>query len=48
MPTTMTALADALPTARRAIWPGESHLATTTAPDLMASALHEFFSEAPA
>jgi pimeloyl-ACP methyl ester carboxylesterase len=48
MPTTMNALAAALPAARRIIWPGQSHFATMTAPDLVADALGEFFAEAPA
>lgn len=43
MPTTMNALAAALPAARRVIWPGQSHFATVTAPDLVADALREFF-----
>jgi pimeloyl-ACP methyl ester carboxylesterase len=48
MPTTMNALAAALPAARRIIWPGQSHFATMTAPDLVADALREFFAEVPA
>jgi pimeloyl-ACP methyl ester carboxylesterase len=48
MPTTMMALADALPTARRVIWPGQSHFATMTAPDLVAGALDEFFAQTSA
>jgi pimeloyl-ACP methyl ester carboxylesterase len=48
MPTTMNALAGALLPARRVIWPGQSHFATMTAPDLMADALREFFVEVPA
>jgi len=45
MPTTMDALAAALPAARRVVWPGQSHFATMTAPDLVAAALSEFFTE---
>ncbi len=47
MPTTMAALARALPAARRVVWPGQSHFATMTAPDLVANALCEFFEEVP-
>ncbi|SCL24324.1 alpha/beta fold hydrolase [Micromonospora inyonensis] len=45
MPTTMDALAAALPAVRRVIWPGQSHFATTSAPDLAADALRAFFAE---
>ncbi|MFI5896791.1 alpha/beta fold hydrolase [Actinoplanes sp. NPDC051513] len=48
MPTTMDALAGALPTARRITWPGQSHFAPSTAPGLMADALKAFFAEASA
>ena len=48
MPTTMNALAAALPAARRVIWPGQSHFATMTAPDLVAGELLAFFAEVPA
>jgi pimeloyl-ACP methyl ester carboxylesterase len=48
MPTTMAALAAALPTARRVVWPGQSHFATMTAPDLVAGVLDQFFTETPA
>ena len=47
MPTTMSALAAALPAARRISWSGQSHFATMTAPDLVADALREFFAEIP-
>ena len=43
MPSTTAALAAALPAARRAIWPGQSHFATMTAPALFADTLREFF-----
>ncbi|GIH20133.1 alpha/beta fold hydrolase [Rugosimonospora africana] len=43
MPTTMDALAAAIPHARRVSWPGQSHFATMTAPALVAGALREFF-----
>lgn len=48
LPTTMNALAAALPAARRISWPGQSHFATMTAPDLVADALREFLAEIPA
>jgi pimeloyl-ACP methyl ester carboxylesterase len=48
MPTTMNALAEALPAARRVIWPGQSHFATMTAPDLVAATLRDFFADLPA
>jgi hypothetical protein len=32
----------------RVVWPGQSHFATMTAPDLVAGALREFFTEVPA
>ncbi|MER7334527.1 MULTISPECIES: alpha/beta hydrolase [unclassified Micromonospora] len=48
MPTTMNALAAALPAARRVSWPGQSHFATMTAPDLVADALREFLAEVAA
>lgn len=43
IPTTMRALASAIPAARRVVWPGQSHFATMTAPDLVAETLREFF-----
>jgi len=43
MPSTMDALAAAIPGVRRTVWPGQSHFATMTAPGLMADALREFF-----
>jgi pimeloyl-ACP methyl ester carboxylesterase len=48
MPTTMNALAAALPAARRVIWPGQSHFATMTAPELVAGELLAFFAEVAA
>jgi pimeloyl-ACP methyl ester carboxylesterase len=45
MPATMDALAAAVPTARRVTWPGQSHFAPSTAPDLMAVALRTFFAK---
>jgi pimeloyl-ACP methyl ester carboxylesterase len=48
LPTTMNALAAALPAARRISWSGQSHFATMTAPGLVADALREFFAEVPA
>lgn len=48
MPSTMNALATQLPGARRVIWQGHSHFATTTAPTLVADTLLQFFSEVPA
>ncbi|MEV4811821.1 alpha/beta fold hydrolase [Micromonospora avicenniae] len=48
MPTTMNALAEALPRARRIIWQGQSHFVTMTAPDLVANALRAFFADLPA
>ncbi|GIE88648.1 alpha/beta fold hydrolase [Actinoplanes regularis] len=45
MPATMAALTRALPAARRVVWPGQSHFATMTAPDLVADTLREFFDE---
>jgi pimeloyl-ACP methyl ester carboxylesterase len=45
MPATMNALAAAVPEARRASWPGQSHFATMTAPDLVAGELLAFFAE---
>ncbi|GIG89991.1 alpha/beta fold hydrolase [Plantactinospora endophytica] len=45
MPSTMNALAAALPRARRISWPGQSHFVTMTAPALVADALREFFTE---
>ncbi|WP_165947132.1 alpha/beta fold hydrolase [Micromonospora sp. 15K316] len=48
MPTTMNALAEVIPQARRVIWPGQSHFVTRTAPDLVADALRQFFADLPA
>ncbi|WP_433361360.1 alpha/beta fold hydrolase [Actinoplanes sp. CA-142083] len=48
MPTTMDALAAALPAARRLAWPGQSHFAPSAAPHLMADALRAFYAELPA
>jgi pimeloyl-ACP methyl ester carboxylesterase len=48
MPATMDALAAALPSARRITWPGQSHFAPSTAPQLMAEALRTFFAEVSA
>ncbi|MGW3784216.1 alpha/beta fold hydrolase [Micromonospora chokoriensis] len=45
MPTTVDALAAAMPTARHVVWPGQSHFATMTAPNLFADALRQFFAE---
>lgn len=42
IPEGMAALADALPHAERAIWPGQTHFATTTAPDLVARTVADF------
>lgn len=46
IPATMDALARAMPTARRVVWPGQAHFATMTAPGLVADALRRFFTEA--
>jgi pimeloyl-ACP methyl ester carboxylesterase len=43
MPATMESLAQAIPAARRIVWPGQSHFVTMTAPDLVATALRQFF-----
>ncbi|TYB91579.1 alpha/beta hydrolase [Micromonospora sp. WP24] len=48
MPTTMDALAAALPHVRRISWQGQSHFVTHTAPDLVTDALRQFFAEVPA
>jgi pimeloyl-ACP methyl ester carboxylesterase len=48
MPTTMKALATALPGARRIVWQGQSHFVTMTAPTLVADALRQFFAEVSA
>ena len=45
MPSTLDALAAALPDVRRISWPGQSHFVTSTAPDLVADALRRFFAE---
>ncbi|HEX6873397.1 MAG TPA: alpha/beta hydrolase [Micromonosporaceae bacterium] len=42
MPATMDTLAGALPQLTRAVWPGQSHFATQTAPDLFARTLRQF------
>ena len=42
MPSTMDALAAALPTASRVVFPGQLHFATHTAPDLFADAVRQF------
>ncbi len=42
MPATMDALAGALPGVTRVIWPGQSHFATHTAPELFADAVRRF------
>jgi pimeloyl-ACP methyl ester carboxylesterase len=42
MPATMDALADALPKVTRAVWQGQSHFATHTAPALFAETLRRF------
>ncbi|MCI4063520.1 alpha/beta hydrolase [Micromonospora sp. R77] len=48
MPSTMDALANAVPGARQVSWPGQSHFVTMTAPALVADTLREFFAEVPA
>ncbi|MEU1251092.1 alpha/beta fold hydrolase [Micromonospora arida] len=48
MPTTMNALARAIPAARYVVWPGQSHFVTMTAPTLVADALRQFFAAVPA
>lgn len=45
MPSTLDALAPAMPRARRISWPGQSHFVTSTAPELVADALRRFFAE---
>ncbi|MEU8817682.1 alpha/beta hydrolase [Actinoplanes sp. NPDC048796] len=45
MPATIDALAAALPHARRVSWPGQSHFAPSLAPELMATALRDFFAD---
>lgn len=42
MPSTMDALAKAMPQARHVIWQGQSHFVTMTAPDLIVGALRHF------
>lgn len=42
VPATMDTLAGVLPDVRRVTWPGQSHFATHTAPDLFARALRDF------
>ncbi|GAB3957258.1 alpha/beta fold hydrolase [Micromonospora vulcania] len=48
MPTTMNALARAIPGVRHVVWPGQSHFATMTAPTLVADTLRQFFTEVAA
>jgi pimeloyl-ACP methyl ester carboxylesterase len=43
MPSTMDALARAIPGVRRVVWAGQSHFVTAVAPGLVADALPEFF-----
>jgi pimeloyl-ACP methyl ester carboxylesterase len=43
MPSTMEALAAAIPGVRRVVWAGQSHFVTAVAPGLVADALREFF-----
>jgi pimeloyl-ACP methyl ester carboxylesterase len=43
MPSTMEALAAAIPGVRRVVWAGQSHFVTAVAPGLVADALPEFF-----
>ncbi|SNY47152.1 alpha/beta fold hydrolase [Paractinoplanes atraurantiacus] len=45
MPAGIDALAAALPHARRISWPGQSHFAPSLAPELMATALSDFFAD---
>lgn len=47
MPSTMDALARALPHAPRTIWEGQMHFATSTAPQLVADTLRTFFDSVP-
>ncbi|MEU8156445.1 alpha/beta hydrolase [Micromonospora sp. NPDC048986] len=47
MPTTMNALAEAIPAASYVVWPGQSHFVTMTAPAMVADALRQFFAEVP-
>lgn len=42
MPAAMDALAEVLPKVTRAVWPGQSHFATHTAPELFAETLRRF------
>jgi pimeloyl-ACP methyl ester carboxylesterase len=42
----MDALAAALPHARRVVWEGQSHLAASAAPGVVAASLREFFARA--
>ncbi|MBY8870244.1 alpha/beta hydrolase [Micromonospora sp. PLK6-60] len=48
MPSTMDALANAIPRARNVSWPGQSHFVTATAPALVADTLRQFFAEVSA
>ena len=43
LPETMQQLADALPEVERAIWTGQMHFATMTAPELVAGTLRSFW-----
>ncbi|MEZ0164737.1 alpha/beta fold hydrolase [Kineococcus sp. LSe6-4] len=43
LPAGMDALAAALPHARRVVWEGQSHLAASAAPDVVAASLREFW-----
>ncbi|XVU28577.1 alpha/beta fold hydrolase [Actinoplanes sp. CA-054009] len=45
MPASMDALAAALPHAHRISWPGQSHFAPSLAPELMATALRDFYAD---
>ncbi|XVV15726.1 alpha/beta fold hydrolase [Actinoplanes sp. CA-131856] len=45
MPASMDALAAALPHAHRISWPGQSHFAPSLAPELMATALRNFWTD---
>jgi len=43
LPAGMEALAAVLPSARRAVWPGQTHLAPSSAPHLVATTLRDFW-----
>jgi pimeloyl-ACP methyl ester carboxylesterase len=47
IPETMDALAEAIPSATRVTWPGQSHFATHTAPTAFAHALRQFLQKQP-